>query len=205
MIPGLLFMIALGAGVVDPVSAALEHYRTVEAYQVTLRSTSNEAVDVIRYSYKRPGHVRMDFVAPHRGAVLIYDPLKAKARLWPLGPGFFSLTLDPGNRLIRSRTGQRIDRSDIGALLGNVQALQRGGETKVEASELSGHATLQVMVTGDKGKTAGKVHRYDLWLGRDTLLPFKVISRDNANRPIEEVVFEDLRIDPDLPVSIFSP
>lgn len=113
----------------DPVAAALERYEEVKAYAVTLKSAAGGAVDVIRYAYRRPGHVRMEFVAPHAGVVMIYDPQTAEVRLWPLGRGYFSLALDPANRLIRSRTGQRIDRSDFGALLQNVRSLQRSGQT----------------------------------------------------------------------------
>jgi hypothetical protein len=205
MMPELLLLLAVSAETPDPVAVALERFRDVEAYQVTLKSIAGGATDIIRYAYKRPGYVRMDFVSPHKGVVLIYDPQRKAARVWPLGPGFFSVALDPASRLIRSRTGQRVDRSDIGALLHNVQALQSTGSARSAAADLSGRAALQVTVQGDGDALAGSIRRYDLWLDRDTALPLKVISRDASDRTVEEVLFEDLRLDPDLPLSLFAP
>jgi outer membrane lipoprotein-sorting protein len=205
MIPELLLLLAVSAETPDPIATALERFRDVEAYQVTLRSTAGGTTDIIHYSYKRPGYVRMDFVSPHKGVRLIYDPQRKEARVWPLGPGFFSMTLDPGNRLIRSPAGQRIDRSDIGALLQNVQALQGAGSVRTATADLSGRAALQVTVQAGDQAMSGAIHRYDLWLDTDTGLPLKVISRDAAGRTIEEVLFEDLRLDPDLPMTLFTP
>jgi outer membrane lipoprotein-sorting protein len=177
----------------------------VDTYQVTLKSFAGGKADVIHYAYRKPGYIRMDFVEPHRGVVLIYSPSMAEVRLWPLGLEFFSLRLDPANRLIQSHAGQRIDRSDIGALLQNVQALQRTGETRSSVTNLSGRAALEVMVTGKNDAMSAAIHRYDVWLDPGTWMPLKVISRDTAGHPIEEVLFEDLRIDPELPATMFSP
>ena len=202
----LLLAASAGANAVDPVDAAIERYRAVESYQVTLRSSHGDQSDIIRFSYKKPGFVRMDFVQPHEGAVLIYSPLTNDVRLWPFGEGFFSLTLSPENPLVQSPTGQRVDRSDIGALLDNVKSLQREGETAVLGEEtLGGRKTIRLAVSVAGNFVAGNVRRYELWLDSVTLLPLKVVSRDAENEIIETVVMDGLRINIKLPDRLFDP
>lgn len=206
MVSGLAVIAALATGGVDPVDAAIERYRAVSSYRVTLRSFSAGRSDVIRYSYKKPGFVRMDFVQPHKGAVLIYSPVTGRVRLWPFGARFFSLSLSPDNPLVQSPTGQRADRSDIGALLDNVKALQRNGETAVLGEEvLDGRQALRIAASGKGSFVVGNVNRFELWLDRATLLPLKVVSRDANNEVIEAVVMDGLEIDVKLEDDLFNP
>jgi outer membrane lipoprotein-sorting protein len=207
MVAGLCLMAALNGHVADPVDAAVAHYRTIRSYEVTVRSSSAGESQIIHYSYRKPGFIRMEFVEPHRGAVLVYDPDTRKARLWPFGISTFpSFTLDPGNSLIQGSGGQRVDHSDVGALLDNVQALQRRGTTRVIGrQELLGLPTLHVMVRGEPGATVKNVARYDLWFGTSNCMPVKVESRDTHDELIETVVMDDFRIDVDFPEHFFDP
>jgi len=206
MMAALLVLATLGTNGMDPVDAAIERYRRVESYQVTLRSSYADQSDVIRYFYKKPGFVRMDFVQPHKGAVLIYSPLTRAVRLWPFGRTLFSLTLSPENRLVQSPTGQRVDRSDIGVLLDNVKALQRNGETAVLGEEaIGGKKAVRLAITGTGKPVAGNVRRYELWLDSISLLPLKVVSRDVNDEIIETVVMDDLSINVKLADELFNP
>lgn len=207
MVTAALLMVALAeASAIDPIDAAIERYRAVASYQVTLRSSHGDESDVIRFSYKRPGFVRMDFVQPHEGAVLIYSPLTNDVRLWPFGERFFSFTLSPENRLVQSPTGQRVDRSDIGALLDNVKSLQRKGGTTVLGEEMvGGRKTMRLAVSAAGDRVAGNLRQYELWLDSATLLPLKVVSRDANNEIIETVVMDDLQINVTLPDRLFDP
>jgi outer membrane lipoprotein-sorting protein len=202
----MLLLAAMGPGAVDPIDAAIAHYRGIESYQVTLKSSHGENTDIIRYSYKRPGFVRMDFVQPHRGAVLIYNPVTQVVRLWPFGVNFLSLTLSPENRLVRSSTGQRVDRSDIGALLRNIKTLADNGDRAVIGEErVTGTKTVRLTVKGRRGFEVMNVHRFDLWLDSVTLLPVQVVSRDMTDAIIETVVMDDLRANVPLADELFSP
>ncbi|HXV09288.1 MAG TPA: sigma-E factor regulatory protein RseB domain-containing protein [Burkholderiales bacterium] len=206
MIAALFLSASLAIGGSDPIDVAVERYQKVESYEVTLRSSGADRSDIIRFSYKRPGFVRMDFVRPHEGAVLIYSPLTMDVRLWPFGEKFFSLTLSPENGLVQSPTGQRVDQSDIGALLRHVKTLQRNGETAVVGEErVGGTRALRVLVSGRGEFVVGNVHRYDLWLDAVTSLPLKVVSRDVKGDIIETVLMDDLRINVRLPDNLFDP
>ncbi|MGH8661359.1 MAG: LolA family protein [Burkholderiales bacterium] len=206
MMAAWVVMAALGANSPDPVDAAIERYRTVESYRVTLRSSYGDQSDVIRYSYKKPGFIRMDFVQPHKGAVLIYSPVTGNVRLWPFGVGLFSLTLSPGNRLVQSPTGHRVDQSDIGTLLRHVKTLQQNGETAILGEELlGGTKALRVVVAGAGKFVVGDVHRYELWLDTATLLPVKVVSRDLRDDIIETVLMDDLYPNVKIGNELFNP
>lgn len=193
------------ATTVNPVQSALDHYRDVAAYQVTVKSSGEAHSEIMRYYFRRPGYVRMEFVRPFNGAVLIYDPVSRAARLWPFGRNFPALTLSPENRLIQSQTGQRVDRSDVGALYRNVLALQEHGRTEVgEIELLGGKETLPVTVEGNSDFSLGEVRRYQLWLDQATGFPVKVSSHDAAGSLIEVVEMEGLQINPEFPDGFFE-
>lgn len=199
-----LFSDSIAAGL-NPVDAAITAYHRVAAYQVTLKSVTREKTEIIRYYFKKPGYVRMDFVLPFKGAALVYDPVSRNVRLWPFGfrsfPGF---TLSPDNSLIQSSTGQRVDRSDVGVLYQNVKSLQMHGVTHpIEEESVDGKQTLHVSVDGEHGFTVGDVAHYQLWLDRMTGFPVKVSTRDARGMTIETVEMDGLQIDPEFNPDFF--
>jgi outer membrane lipoprotein-sorting protein len=205
MLWSILLVVALNT---DPIALAAAQYRALESYQVTLHATDASGdTQVIRYFYRKPGQVRMEFIQPQRGAVLVYDPGARRVRLWPFGFGTFpSMTLSPDNPFIRSPRGQQVDRSDVGALLDNVRTLQQGGSTEARGEEVMGQwQTLHVVVTGPARVTVAGVHRYQLWLAQPTLFPVKVESWDLQDRLIESVLMDDVEFNVDFPEGFFEP
>ncbi len=191
----------------DLLATAIEHYQTVESYRVTIYSFHDDDEEHIRYYYKKPGFVRMEFIRPHTGALLIYNPTTQRVRLWPFGAGRFpELNLSPGNPLIRSARGQHVDRSDVGALFENIRTLRENGNAEVSGEErMDGRTVLHLVVTGVGGVAVAGVHRYELWLDMASRFPIKVTSRDRQDALIETVVMEDLEINTELPDTLFNP
>lgn len=191
----------------DPLASAIEHYQSVESYRVTIHSSHTDGEEHIRYYYRKPGFVRMEFIRPHEGAVLVYNPLTRRVRLWPFGTDHFpEFNLSPGNLLIQSSRGQQVDRSDVGALFENVRLLRTGGTTERLGEEsVDGHTALHLAVTGAGNFAVAGVHRYDLWLDTANQFPVKVISRDQQDDIIETVMMEALEIDVVLPETLFNP
>ncbi|CAG9262592.1 conserved hypothetical protein [Burkholderia diffusa] len=193
----------------DPVTIAQTHFDQVHSYRATIRSSARSGEHAeFHYAYLKPGFVRMDFVSPHHGAVLAYDPGNGKVRLRPFGEHALpALTLSPSNPLLRDRSGHRVDRSDVGVLLHNVHALQQGGATVTEGKEtLGGRATLRVSVTGAPAHVVDGVHRYRLWLDTEDGFPLKVVSfADDDGAPLETVTLDDVEIDVAFPARFFSP
>jgi len=191
----------------DPLATAIEHYQTVESYRVTIHSTHDDGEEYIRYYYKKPGFVRMEFIRPHAGALMVYNPYTRRVRLWPFGAGHFpELNLSPGNPLIRSSRGQRVDHSDVGTLFENVRTLQQGGNIEVLGQErMDGRTVLHLIVTGAGNFVIAGVHRHELWLDTESQFPVKGISRDIHYAIIETVMMEALEITKTLPDTLFNP
>ncbi|WP_175778366.1 DUF1571 domain-containing protein [Burkholderia anthina] len=210
MIAALLAASLIGASMTaDPVTVAQAHFDHVQSYRATIRASgrSGERTE-IHYAYLKPGFVRMDFVSPHHGAVLAYDPGEGKVRLRPFGEHALpALTLSPSNPLVRDRSGHRVDHSDVGALLRNVHALQQGGATVTEGEEaVGGRTALRVSVTGAPAHAIHGVHRYELWLDTEDGFPLKVVSfADGDGEPLETVTLDDVEVDVAFPARFFAP
>lgn len=191
----------------DPLAIAIEHYQTVESYRVTIHSTHADGEEFIRYYYQKPGFVRMEFIRPHAGALLVYNPYTQRVRLWPFGAGHFpELNLSPGNPLIRSSRGQRVDLSDVGTRFENVRTLQQNGNIEVLGEEIMGGRTvLHLIVTGAGNFVIAGVHRHELWLDTESQFPVKGISRDIHDAIMETVTMEVLEINKTLPKALFNP
>lgn len=191
----------------DPLTSAIAHYRAIASYRVTIHSIHANGEEHIRYYYKQPGFVRMEFIRPHAGAVLIYNPDTQRVRVWPFGVGNIpEFSLSPGNSFIRSLSGIRVDQSDVGALFENIRALREGGNTELLGEEtMNGRTAQHFIVTGADGFAIAGVHRSELWLDTASQFPVKVISRDQHDAIIETVMMEDLGINAALPESLFNP
>ena len=205
--PGELLMVSLLlASPANPIQSAIERYQDVASYQVVVKSSSGSQTEIMRYYFRKPGYVRMEFVKPFNGATLIYDPVRKQAKLWPFGyRSFPAFTLSPENRLIQSSTGQRVDQSDVGALFQNVKALQAHGKTEVIGIEpVGGKETVHVTVDGNQGFPVETVHRYQLWLDKTIGFPLKVSSYNATGQLIEVVEMDELQINPPFPDDLFN-
>lgn len=186
--------------------SAIAAYRGVGAYRVVLRSLGADRRDALHYCYKRPGHVRIELIAPLAGAVLIYSPVSGRATLWPRGHRRFpTLDLRPDHPLIRTPSGQRIDRSDLGALYENVQAVQRHGTVALLGGDTVGGRDAAHIAVEAGADFDGAVARYELWLDAGRHLPLKVQSHARDGRMIEAIALENMQIDPEFPDHFFEP
>ena len=203
--PITLFLI-LAALPGNPVDSALANFRLLNSYRVILRSGQGDSAEVIRYSFKKPGFVRMDFINPHNGAQLVFNPVTKNVRLRPFGfAKLLVLTLSPDNSLVKSSRGHRVDASDLGTFLQQVQQLQEHGKTKVEGETTVGrNGALMVSVEGDKDIVLPGVHSYRLWLDKTTLLPLKTVAYDHNGKLLEEVLMEDMELNPKLAEEYFQ-
>lgn len=197
-----------GPAVADVLDDALARFAAVRSYQVTLRasgSAGGPVREVIRYAYRKPGWVRMDFVRPRPGMALIYDPERRLVRLWPFGAGGPGFSMRPQSRLLASTGGHRVDRSDIGALLTHAAALRSRGALEVAGEDaLAGRRVLHVRVTGAAGITVEEVHRYELWLEADSLMPLRAEAYGLRDAPIDLVLMDDLALDVVFPEGLFD-
>ena len=203
----LALLAGLAAMPQDMIAAAIERYATVASYRATLRVTHGRSSEIIIYSFKKPGFVRMDFVRPHKGAVLVYDPATNRVRLRPFGIAkAFNLSLSPDSSLVKSPSGHRVDESDIGTLLGRVRLLQNQGQATVAGEEqVAGKPTILVSVDGKPGVLVDGARRFLLNLDAATLLPLQVRTYDSAGRLMETVLMDDLETNVPFDDQFFKP
>ncbi|WP_081908625.1 DUF1571 domain-containing protein [Buttiauxella noackiae] len=197
-----------GSTMTDPIPLSLQHFEQIQSYQVMVRSVSpQDETKIIRCSYRKPGYVRMDFTRPHSGAVLIYNPVDGKVKLWPFGVGTFPvLTLSPTDSLIQDGNGHRVDQSDLGVLLNNIRSLQHGGTTDYLGEEIvAGKSTLHLSVVGPEGKTVDNVHQYEIWLDKQNRFPIKVVSYAPHGKLLETVFMDAMVFNVPFPPAFFAP
>ncbi len=198
---GELLLIALtGTESPDYLSLAAKSYQGIASYSVTLRSESRMGSEVIRYYYKRPGVIRMEFIWPHKGATLIYNPKDGKVRVRPFESiKFFVLTFNPDNRTVKSSRGHRVDQSDIGTLLKTIEELRSHGEVENIGNEKIGEREAIVLnIKGEGDYTVeGDINRYLLWLDQASYLPLKVEAYGVNGELLERVSMEDLKVNVD--------
>lgn len=197
-----------GNAMADPLAEALERFQALNSYQATVRSlAAGDTRQVIRYFYRKPGWVRMEFVQPHPGALLVYDPGKRRVRLWPFGlERALVLSLDPDNPLIRGPHGHRVDRSDVGALLENLLALRaRGSARDLGRGAVFERPAVAIEVAGAAGLSVAGVHRYQVWLAEDSLFPLRVKSFAVNGNWIETVDLLDVLTGVRFPGDFFTP
>ncbi|GAB3629394.1 hypothetical protein PTE30175_03791 [Pandoraea terrae] len=191
----------------DPLAAALARFDALTAYRVTLRSTDGHARQELRYVYKKPGWVRMEFVTPHPGAALVYNPQTREVTLWPRGPDRFpTLLLSPDNPLLRGPHGHRVNHADVGEMLTQARMLATRGTLIEFGTEIVGGRPARhvAAIDADTSGVTGAPHRFDIWLSLDAQFPMKVETTDAHGKRIETVLMDDAEIDPVLPAALFE-
>lgn len=199
-------IVALTSPSADLIMKAQVSFDHVVSYHVTLRSSGAGDSEEIKYSYKKPGHIRMEFMKPHKGAVLVYNPVTNKVRLRPFDfVKFLVFTIDPDSWLLQSARGHRVNRSDIGSLLKTVRRLQSQGTHEVREDTVMGRRkVVHVSIKGNNGFTVDGINVYHLWLDKQSLLPLRVSAYNNKGEPVEEVFMDDLQINVELPDDFFE-
>ena len=194
------------AGNENPLAQAEAAFKELTTYTAILRSYAG-GTENIRFLYKKPGFIRMEFISPHKGALLAYNPETGKVRLRPFGAiKPLIITLSPGNRLIRSPRGHTVDRSHLGALIENARIIEGSGGLKtLGVEEINGRMALKVEVKAQDGFESEGVNRHLLWLDSETHLPIKAEGYDAEGELIEGVFIDGLLVGVPISNSLFSP
>lgn len=183
----------------DPLLAEMmERFNALTNYTTLLDSEGWDGRNRIMYTYKKPGFIRMDFIQPHKGTLLIYNPITNKVTVRPFSTWFFTFTLDPGNCLITDSKGHTVDQSDIGALIRSVLLCAREGSvTPLPPETLEGLACPRLRVEST-------MITYILWIHPELRLPIKVVKLF-SEREKEIVFLRNLIVDASLDDTLFNP
>lgn len=173
-------------------------FNTLDHYTTLLDSEGEDGRNRIVYTYKKPGYIRMDFIRPHKGARLIYNPLTERVSLRPFATGLLQLDLAPDNRMITDPKGHTVDRSDIGSLIASaMRYADEGVVTAMPPERVEGKQCRRLLIEG-------KSVTYLLWVHPEIGLPIKVVKLFSEGGQ-ETVFLRNLVVDGPLRSDIFIP
>lgn len=157
----------------------------------------------LRYTYKKPGAIRLDFAQPHAGMTVVYPDPDGKVAVRPLSwLPFFILHRDPGDPRTQVSPGQQIHQTDLGLLIRNIRrSVNEGRKGEVAVSSQANRILLTVLA--DNHFRQGVVTRYSFVINRELWLPEKVEEYDSEGRLERVIVFHDLTVNPGIPDSFF--
>jgi hypothetical protein len=183
--------------------AQVEGYRTdaeVEEYHEGRIAETRRFI----YTFKKPDHVRIDMESPHPGLVLVYPDEGGKVSIKPGGLAhFFKLRLAPDNPLLTRRTGQRIDQTDMGLLIRNIEhSLTDRRYGKIAISGDNGRVVLDVLAADHF--LPGIRTRYLFFIDEKTWLPTEVDELTPDGVLKRKVIFRDLKIMAGIPDKFFQ-
>ena len=216
LIPGILFAPSLRAelspstgehitGIIGKLKTA---YAQVEDYQLeTEVKTYHEGkfVEMNRflYTFKKPDHIRIDMKSPSAGMILIYPSGDGKVAVKPNGLlGFLKLNLFPDSALLSNATGQRIDQTDMGLLIKNIDhSITDRSHRTVSVSEQDGQVRIEVLAEDHFLK--GVLTLYHFIIDKTHWLPVEVREFTPAGILKREVMFRNIRTSIGIPESFF--
>ena len=168
-------------------------YAEVIDYQAAMevRTYGNDnALDTetFLYTFKKPKKIRLDFKSPHPGMVLVYPDRKGKVGVRPSGwASFIKLSLAPDSFLLKTSSGQSIDQTDMGLLIGNISRSltdEHHGEPEIDEDE----KFIRVQVLAENHFQQGILTRYEFIIDRVMWLPVGV-SEYSPKKIFEYVLF----------------
>jgi outer membrane lipoprotein-sorting protein len=183
-------------------------YAQVVEYQTEMEVREYRDREVVEkrcflYTFKKPDHVRIDMQAPYSGMILVYPDKDGKVFVKPAGwMRFMKLHLSPDSSLLRSRTGQRLDQTDLGLLIGNIArslADWRRGEIMVYGA----NDRLFIEVLAQDHFHPGMLTLYRFAVDTTLWLPVEVTEFTPEGVPKRRVLFRNLRTSISVPGSFF--
>jgi outer membrane lipoprotein-sorting protein len=183
----------------------IETFDGISSYSTLLTSEGENGDTIVQYFYKKPGFIKMVFVKPHEGAVLVYNPKTQKVLLTPFKHlGALTINLKPDSFLITDPKGHTVDQSDMGALLKNVLILSKNGNEKIRNKAVYNDTVCTVLsVKAKKGFDLEGIFQYLLWVDTKIKLPVRVESYDNEFKLLEKVLMDDLKVNVEFPDNFF--
>lgn len=173
-------------------------FNALTNYTALINSEGENGRNRILYTYQKPGFIQMDFIHPHRGARLIFDPIKNRVTLRPFSTRLITVDLSPKNRLITDPRGHTVDHSDLGALIRSAKEYAKEGRvTTLPPEVVESLPCPRLMIESDQVT-------YLLWVHPTLGLPIKVVKRFSDGTR-ETVFLRNLAVDVPLDDTVFKP
>jgi outer membrane lipoprotein-sorting protein len=145
------------------------------------------------YTFKKPKWIRLDFVSPHPGMIMVYPDRDGKVLVKPgglLSKLRFHLMLD--DPLLETPSGQRMNQTDLGLLIKNIRHSvtdQRRGPVSISEDK----DTIQIQVLADDHFREGVETRYRFLISKELWLPVEVGRSTTNDVQDGRIIFRNLR------------
>ena len=156
------------------------------------------------YTFKKPKWVRLDFISPHPGMMLVYPDPDGKVLMKPQGVLSvltFHLALD--DPLLGNPSGQRLDQTDLGVLIKNIRHSvtdQRRGPVSLSEDK----AAIRIQVLADDHFRAGVETKYQFLISKELWLPVEVSEATTQGVQEGKIIFHNLRTNINVPDDLFQ-
>jgi outer membrane lipoprotein-sorting protein len=205
-----LLPIRVGASNLEEAQALLERmqsaYEKVKDYRVLVKVVTAEnggnRTEEFIYTFKKPNHIRIDFLTPQPGTILIYPDKENKVSVRPWGWSFLDLHLSPDSFLLANPSGQRIDQTDFGLLIKNIGRSMDGGR-RGPLEILDEARDIRIRVLAEDHFRAGKITKYQFIIDKNTYLPAEVEQWTPEGVFERKISFRNLEININVPDSFF--
>lgn len=197
-----------GEHITDIIGKVKTVYALIDDYQMETEVNvyhEDQVVETERflYTFRKPDHIRIDMKSPYAGMVLVYPSQDGKVTVKPGGLfGFLKLRLSPDSALLNAAKDQRIDQTDMGLLIQNIDHSltdRRHGEVRVV--EQDGQVRIEVLA--EDHFLAGVLTLYHFFIDKTRWLPVEVREFTQDGILKREVRFRNLRTSVGTPESFF--
>lgn len=214
---GVCFAADSGAGIAHPNKEHIDDilremkaaYSKIEDYQMetevkVYQNGQLAETKQFLYTFRKPDHIRIDMESPYAGMVLIYPGENGKVAVKPGGLfGFLKLDLSPDSSLLRTASGQRIDQTDLGLLIKNIEHSlkdKRHGEIMLSGQ----NSQMHIKVLAEDHFLGGVLTLYDFFIDKTNWLPAEVREFTPEGILKREVRFRNLRTSVGVAESFFQ-
>jgi outer membrane lipoprotein-sorting protein len=205
-----LLPIPVGASNLEEAQALLKRmesaYEKVKGYRVQVKGVTAEndgnRTEEFIYTFKKPNHIRIDFLRPQPGTILIYPDKEGKVSVRPWGWSFLDLHLAPDSILLANSSGQKINQTGFGLLIKNIGRSMDGGR-RGPLEILDEAHDLRIRVLAEDHFRAGKITKYQFTIDKNTYLPAEVEEWTPEGVFERKITFRNLEINIHLPDSFF--
>jgi outer membrane lipoprotein-sorting protein len=157
-----------------------------------------------RYTFEKPDRIRIDVESPHPGRVLVYPDKNGKVAVRPFGwAHFFIIRLSPDSALLKTPSGQPVDRTDLGLLIKNIsRSVTDGRRGSVEVIENKG--LIEIRVLAENHFLKGVLTGYRFSIDKPLWLPAGV-QESTPDGVLERTIrFRNLKINGRIPDGFFQ-
>lgn len=184
--------------------AGLEDYRTRLVITGFGKDVSFWTLQKLRYTFKKPDRVRVDFEYPHEGMSIVYPDSDGEVAIRPGGHfSFFTMHVDKDSPLVEISPGQHINQTDLGLLIRNIAH----SVTDMFLGDLSitqNRARVTVRVLSDNPFQKGTPTRYTFTIDAQTWLPVAVEESTPEGVLKRRVLYQDMKTNTGVKDSVFE-